>query len=136
MAFWILWVQGRNKGWPTFVRLALAGGIMMAIILPFTFFNYLRFDRLVLLNTNSGYAFFFGNHPIYGTKFVPILTDDMGSYQQLIPNELIGLDEAALDQELLKRGLQFVVDDPGRYILLSISRIPYISSFGQQPDPD
>jgi hypothetical protein len=34
------------------------------------------------------------------------------------------LDEAALDQALLGRGIQFIVDDPGRFFLLSLSRIP------------
>ncbi len=96
------------------------------MILPFTAYNYARFGRFVLLNTNSGYAFFWGNHPIYGTHFVPILTPEMGSYQDLIPPEVRNLDEAALDQELMRRGLQFVIDDPGRYLLLSLSRIPVL----------
>ena len=39
------------------------------------------------------------------------------------------LDEASLDQELLKRGLQFVLDDPVRYLLLSLSRIPVYFQF-------
>jgi hypothetical protein len=43
------------------------------------------------------------------------------------------LDEAALDQALLKRGLQFVWDDPRRFILLSLSRIK--SYFRFWPDP-
>jgi hypothetical protein len=94
------------------------------MVVPFTIFNYARFDRFVLLNTNAGYALFWSNHPIYGTKFVPILTQDMGSYQELIPPELLSLDEAALDQALLSRGLGFIVQDPARFILLSISRIP------------
>jgi hypothetical protein len=33
------------------------------------------------------------------------------------------LDEAALDQALMARGMQFVIDDPGRYVRLSLSRI-------------
>ncbi len=53
----------------------------------------------------------------------------MGSYQELIPIELRGLDEAALDQALLRRGIQFVIDDPGRYLLLSLSRIPAYFKF-------
>ena len=134
VAIWILWTQGREKGWATIFRLALSAGVVLVMILPFTIFNYQRFGRLVLLNTNSGYAFFFGNNPIYGTKFVPILTEDMGTYQQLIPKELNGLDEAALDQELLKRGMQFVFDDPGRYILLSLSRIPVYFQFWPSSD--
>lgn len=93
-------------------------------ILPITLYNHSRFGRFVLLNTNSGYAFFWGNHPIYGTRFIPILPEEMGSYQSLVPEDVRSLDEAALDQELLKQGLQFLIDDPKRYLLLSISRIP------------
>jgi len=33
------------------------------------------------------------------------------------------MDEAALDKALLERGIQFVRDDPGRYTLLSLSRL-------------
>lgn len=103
--------------------------ILGAAILPFTAFNYQRFDRFVLLNTNAGYAFFWANHPIYGTHFEPILPPEMGTYQDLIPDELRSLDEAALDQELLTRGVQFVWEDPARYLLLSLSRIPAYFTF-------
>jgi hypothetical protein len=112
----------------------LIGGILALCILPFTIFNYARFNRLVLLNTNAGFAFFWGNHPIYGTHFVPILTEEMGTYQDLIPPDLLGLDEAALDQALLKQGIQFITDDPVRYIYLTISRIPVYFKFWSSPD--
>jgi len=98
--------------------------LVVSIILPFTVYNYQRFDRFVLLNTNSGYVFFWSNHPIHGKKFVPLFTPEMPSYKDLIPDELLQLDEAALDQALLKRGVQFVKDDPIRYLILSLSRIP------------
>jgi len=86
----------------------------------------------VLLNTNAGYAFYLGNHPIYGTHFVPILED----YTALIPQDLPlnEMDEAALDQEFLKRGIGFVTDDPGRYVLLSLSRIPTYFMFWPTAD--
>jgi 4-amino-4-deoxy-L-arabinose transferase-like glycosyltransferase len=115
---WILWVGGRKRFFP----LVLSGVIVVCFILPFTIFNYTRFDRFVLLNTNSGYAFYFGNHPSYGTRFIPILPS--GTYIKMIPPELRSLDEASLDSELLKRGLQFIADDPARYIQLTLSRIP------------
>jgi hypothetical protein len=99
------------------------------MILPFTAFNYIRFGRLVPLNTNSGYAFFWGNHPVYGTHFYPLLPATLGRYQDLVPAEIRNLDEAALDQELLRRGIQFVIDDPGRILLLSLSRIPVFFMF-------
>ncbi len=106
--------------------------VMTAFILPVTLYNYSRFGRFVLLNTNSGYAFFWGNNPIYGTKFIPILSTP--EYQAMIPEEVRHLDEAALDQELLKRGIQFVMDDPMRYILLSLSRIPPYFMFWYSSD--
>jgi hypothetical protein len=92
------------------------------LILPISISNYLRFNRFVLLNTNAGFAFFWGNHPIYGTHFQPILPSE--TYFMLVPEELRSLDEAALDQALLKRGVQFILEDPLRYLQLSLSRIP------------
>jgi 4-amino-4-deoxy-L-arabinose transferase-like glycosyltransferase len=128
--FLFLWLllAGRKQVVPLFV----SGAIILLMILPATVFNYARFNRFVLVNTNAGFAFFWGNHPIYGTHFQPILTDE--TYQSLIPVELRGLDEAALDQALLQRGLRFIIDDPKRYLLLSISRIPSYFEFLPSPD--
>lgn len=114
------------------VSTALSLVLIALCILPITFYNFSRFDRFVLLNTNSGYAFFWGNNPIYGTKFIPILST--AEYQAMIPEEVRHLDEAALDSELLKRGIQFVTRDPERYILLSLSRIPPYFMFWYSPD--
>ncbi len=102
--------------------LLLALTIITLLILPWTMHNQRVFGRFVLLNTNAGYAFFWANHPIYGTRFVAILPGK-APYQRLIPAELRSLDEAALDAALLRRGLDFVLQDPGRYLLLSLSRI-------------
>jgi hypothetical protein len=106
--------------------------LIAAFILPVSLYNYSRFGRFVLLNTNSGYAFFWGNNPVYGTKFIPILPT--AEYQSMIPEEVRHLDEAALDQELLKRGIQFVMNDPKRYVLLSLSRIPPYFMFWYSSD--
>jgi 4-amino-4-deoxy-L-arabinose transferase-like glycosyltransferase len=131
---WIWWVTRQRGGRTVIPALLLSGCIIAGTILPFTIDNYARFGRFVLLNTNAGYAFFWANHPIYGTHFEPILPPEMGSYQSLIPPELRGLDEAALDQALLKRGLQFVLDDPIRYLRLSLSRVPTYFMFWPSPD--
>ncbi len=124
LAGWLLWrthFSGRRFG-AAFFGLAVSGIIVIAMILPWTVRNYRAFDRFVLLNTNAGFAFFWGNHPIHGTNFISILPPDGPSYQDLVPPELRSLDEAVLDSALLKRGLQFIADDPGRYLLLSLSR--------------
>lgn len=125
---WLLWITHRNdqrlvRSWTTWLRFAVTIAVAAALILPWTARNYQVFGRLVPLNTNSGYAFFWANHPIHGTSFVSILPDEGPSYQQLIPSALRSLDEAALDQALLRLGVGFVVQDPLRYALLSLSRI-------------
>lgn len=129
---WLLWASFKNHDRVPFAEVIVAGMVVMIMILPFTYYNYTRFDRFVLLNTNSGYAFFLGNHPYYGTRFVPILDD----YRPLIPDDLVltDYDEASLDQEFLRRGIQFVVEDPGRYFLLSLSRIPVYFEFWPSAD--
>ena len=120
LLLWIWWASGK-RAWRSIL---IAVIMVILMVLPFTIFNYQQFNRFVLLNTNACYALFWSNHPIYGTEFVPILTEDMGSYQALIPEHLRALDEAALDQELLKLGIGFIIEDPLRYLQLSISRIP------------
>lgn len=131
LLLWVAWVQLRQAGamWKKEAHKVLLGGILTslmlgALILPFTIINYQQFERFVLLNTNAGYAFFWSNHPIHGDSFVALFTEEMPSYQDLIPKELLNLDEAALERELMKMGIKFVLEDPWRYIRLSISRIP------------
>lgn len=72
--------------------------------------------------------------PIYGTQFEAVLSPEHGiSYQELIPPELRGLNDALLDRALLDRGgAEIVLDDPGRYLLLSLSRIPIYFQFWPQ----
>ena len=101
--------------------LMAATAILLLAIAPWTVRNYLAFGRLVLLNTNAGFAFFWSNHPIHGQDF-PADLPDWSSYIDLIPPELLSLNEAELDQSLLKRGLGFIRDDPRRYVILSLSR--------------
>ena len=120
--FILLWVWWATR--PRFWLPALPLMIVGLMILPWTIRNYIVFEQLVLLNTNAGYAFYWGNHPIYGTRFVPILTPEMGSYYSLLPPELLHLNEAALDTALLGLALENIFSDFGRYILLSLSRIP------------
>lgn len=129
---WFWWIfayktqKGGYRNWRDGFRRAFRGGVLVGLVLivfiaPFTWLNYKRFDRFVLLNTNAGFAFFWANHPVHGTDFID--AREMDSYQDLVPEELRNLDEAALDQALLKRSFEFVTNDPWRYIRLSLSRI-------------
>ncbi len=124
---WLIIVSRKKYLSSTIKLIAINILIIFLFILPFTIYNYERFGQFVLLNTNAGFAFYWANHPIYGTHFEGILTKS--TYLDLLPKELFGLNEAALDSELFKRGLQFVIQDPLRYLLLSISRIPVYFMF-------
>ncbi len=126
LILWLVWFAWRRAS----VRLMIAPLVMVALtvivlISPVVIRNYRAFGRITTLNTNAGFAFFWSNHPIYGTRFESVLSPSHGvTYQELIPVELLELDEAALDRALLVRGLEFIRNEPGRYILLSLSRIP------------
>ncbi len=113
------WQANSLASLPGFV---LATSLSILLIAPWTVRNYFAFGTLVPLNTNAGYAFFWGNHPIYGTNFVGILPGDGPTYLDLIPSELRPLNEAELDRALLKLGIGFVEADLVRYMLLSLSR--------------
>ncbi len=126
---WLWWVRYRRRQPLPVAATLLAGAVVALMILPFTLRNYARFHSFVLLNTNAGFAFYMSNHPVYGTRFEPILSEQAGGYQQLIPEDVQPLDEAAMDRFFLQRGLAFVRDDPGRYVLLSLSRIPVYFTF-------
>ena len=129
LLFWLWWATR-----PKLRYMAATLAVFVALILPWTVRNYFAFDHFVLLNTNAGFAFYWGNHPIYGTEFEPILAEEKGSYQDLLPQDLLYLNEAQLDSAVLKLALADIVADPGRYIQLSLSRIvPY---FVFWPSPD
>jgi hypothetical protein len=145
---WLLWARRRSGGRgsssrqerlpsgsayrATAGRLMVSFALVAVLIAPWTVRNYLAFGRPVLLNTNAGFAFYWANHPIHGTDFIPILPSE--TYRSLIPDELIDLDEASLDAALLRRGLQFVADDPDRYLRLSLSRVRELFKFWPADD--
>jgi hypothetical protein len=103
-------------------RAAAAVAVVIALMLPWTVRNYRAFDQFVPLNTNAGFVMFWANHPVHGTSFIPILSYGEVNYGTMLPRELAGMSEAAIDRELLKRGIGFVADDPVRYVRLSMSR--------------
>jgi len=114
--------SARASAFSILSRITLTVAILFAFILPWTIRNYRAFGQLVLLNTNAGFAFFWGNHPIHGTKFIPLLPGNGTEYGALIPPELLRLNEAELDRALLRQGIDFVLKDPVRYLLLCVSR--------------
>jgi Dolichyl-phosphate-mannose-protein mannosyltransferase len=127
---WIFWQLRRHRRAASpaaSLRTALGGPAMSLVVLgvcvlPWTIRNYQAFGDFVLLNTNAGFVLFWGNHPVHGTSFIPILPGGALNYGALLPKDLTALNEAQLDRTLLRRGAGFIAADPGRYVRLSISR--------------
>jgi len=132
---WLIWVAWRRQVLRMVLRSVLiAGALSVVLISPTIIRNYFAFGRLTMPNTNSGFALFWSNHPIYGTRFEPVLSAEHGvTYQELVPEEFRHLDEAALDRALLFEGLKQITADPIRYIMLSLSRIPIYFLFWPTP---
>ncbi len=123
-----LWLGWRTKHLrATILALGLAGLILMAFILPWTLRNYLVYDSFLLLNSNAGYAMYSAQHPMHGTSFrefdaAPLLE---GSW---------GLTEPELDRLYMREGFRFIMEDPSRYLLLSLSRVRAFLEFWPTPD--
>ena len=130
--FLLLWLWWAKR--PRLTSFVLPVALVVLMILPWTIRNYLAFEQIVPLNTNSGFAFFWGNHPRYGTQFIPILPS--GEYFRMIPQELQAqsLNEAEMDSALLSEAFGFIGAEPGRYLLLSLSRIPTYFMFWPSGD--
>jgi 4-amino-4-deoxy-L-arabinose transferase-like glycosyltransferase len=120
----------RSLHWPAVKGLFIATLVLFMMILPFTIRNYRAFGTFELLNTNAGFAFYWGNHPIHGTHFIPLLPN----YRDLIPPSLLPLNEAMLDKALLGEGIKIVINDPIRFVLLSFSRVEEFIKFWPSPD--
>ena len=54
--------------WSVVKGLFISTIVLVLLIFPWTIRNQKAFGTFVLLNTNSGFAFFWGNHPIYATE--------------------------------------------------------------------
>ena len=101
--------------------------IIMLAVLPWTLRNYGLYGRFMLLESQFGHVFWNSNHPEQGTNF-------RGPWVAPIPEELLELNEADLTYELLRRGRKFVVEDPVRFLLLTVSRIKYFFTFWPTAD--
>ena len=119
---WI-YIKKRNTESPlSLVQMFVPVAIMMLAILPWSFRNYMLFDRFMLLESQFGHVLWNSNHPDQGISF-------RGSWVAPIPQDLSGLSEAELTYALLERGIDNILRDPGRFFLLTLSRVKYFFTF-------
>ncbi|GAB4515348.1 MAG: hypothetical protein Kow0047_27280 [Anaerolineae bacterium] len=117
MCVWLLWTAHRRGHMAAMAR-SIAGAVLVIALLiaPFTIRNYRAYGSFLLLNSNAGYAMYSAQHPLHGTTFQPFAAAPL-------PDDIELGNEAKLDRELMKRGIQFVIQDPIRYLRLSLSRM-------------
>ncbi len=125
---WLLWQARHGKRWGAAVRsLALASLVLAACILPWTVRNWRVYGQFLLLNSNTGYAMYSAQHPMHGTNFQEFAAAPL-------PEGWGGRPEPVLDRDLMRLGIQFILDDPVRYLLLSLSRARAFFEFWPTPD--
>jgi len=134
---WLAWLASRadvgQKDWVGILMrlksLIVAGVMMLLLILPFTLRNYAVYGDFLLLNSNAGYAMYSSQHPMHGINFQAYDAAPLPTNLHPMPQ-----NEAQWDRALMKRGIQFVLDEPGRYALLSLSRVADYFEFWPKRD--
>jgi hypothetical protein len=125
---WLFWVVYRRGQWrQAVVSLLCSTGVIAALIVPFTIRNYVVYGQFLLLNSNAGYAMYSAQNPMHGTDFQEFAAAP-------VPPEVLGHSEPQMDRELMRRGIGFVLAEPGRYLLLSLSRARAYFEFWPTPD--
>jgi 4-amino-4-deoxy-L-arabinose transferase-like glycosyltransferase len=123
---WMIWAKrGRINWWGMASAIALIG----IFILPWTIRNYVVYNEFLPLNSNAGYALYASTHPDHGVYFIQ-------DHFARIPPEMRGLNEAQLSSALTKRGVEHVIQEPQRYFLLTLSKIPIFFNFWFSSESD
>ncbi|NLE76429.1 MAG: hypothetical protein GX605_06715 [Chloroflexi bacterium] len=114
---YLLWTGWRNGAVGAAIRHVGAAVFIIAfLVLPWTARNAVVFGDFLPLNSNAGYAMFSAQHPLHGTRFQEFAAAP-------VPPEILGQPEPQMDRALLREGIRFVAEDPGRYLRLSLSRV-------------
>jgi 4-amino-4-deoxy-L-arabinose transferase-like glycosyltransferase len=114
LLLWLLWElrKGGIRWW--YVVLPIVTTVLM--IAPWTVRNYLVYHQFLLLNSNAGYALYASNNPNMGTDWRNELV------VVPVPKELAGQNEAQLDRALTRKGLENILADPKRDLLLDLNK--------------
>jgi len=114
LLFWLFWELKKDGiRWRYFL---IPIAVIILIIAPWSIRNYLVFDQFLLLNSNAGYALYASNNPNLGSDWRNELV------VVPVPEELAGQNEAQLDRALTKKGIEFILADPERYLRLTLDK--------------
>jgi 4-amino-4-deoxy-L-arabinose transferase-like glycosyltransferase len=114
LLLWLFWeLKKSGVHWWYF---AVPIVIIVLLIAPWTIRNYVVYHQFLPLNSNAGYALYASNHPHLGTHW----SND--NIVVPVPDELAGQNEAELNRALTRKGLEFILADPGRYMRLTLDK--------------
>lgn len=114
LLLWLFWELKKDgvRWWYFTVPIV----VIILLITPWTLRNYRVYQKFLLLNSNAGYALFASNNPNLGTDW----SNDKVVVP--VPEELKGQNEAELDRALTRRGIEFILSDPKRYLWLTLDK--------------
>jgi len=114
LLLWLFWQlrKGSIRWW----YFTLPVVIIIVLITPWTIRNYLVFHQFLPLNSNAGYALYASNNPNLETDW---RNDEV---VVPVPEELTGQNEAELNQALTRKGIEFILADPQRYLWLTLDK--------------
>jgi hypothetical protein len=121
---WTLWAGRGQVRWR---HLLIPVFILALFIAPWSVRNFAAYGAFLPLNSNAGWALYAANHPALGTRWID-------AYVPPKPPEIAGLNEAEMNSVLTSLGIQFILEDPLRVLLLSLNRIPGFFKFWPSPD--
>jgi len=113
----VLWLWWQRQTKLRLYQLVLPILVVIISIAPWTVRNYLIYDQFLLLNSNAGYALYSSVHPGLGTRWTAATSVTP------VPAEWLNLNEAQLDRKLTSTAVEYILDDPGRYVLLTLSKV-------------
>ncbi len=90
---------------------AIAGVVMMSLILPWSVRNERVFGERVLIAANFGANLWMGNNPQSSGEYMPI------------PDDVRRLDSVQRDKELRRRAVEYILAEPVRFVKLSAARL-------------
>lgn len=128
LPFFFLWLLLQLPDWRHRLYLLIPICLIVAAILPLTIRNALMWDRFLLLESQFGHVFWNGNHPDHHGDFHPYKVFP-------IPDDVLSSkNDAMITNQLLRLGVQNVLNDPADFGRLTITRLREFFTFWPTSD--